>query len=220
VTVEEVAQRIGQIGIIPVVRAHSIHVARLAVEAICAGGIPIAEITMTVPDAPEVIRQVVREYGKDILTGAGTVTTAEQARACLDAGAQFLVSPGFSASVLRAAASRGVLAIPGVLTPSEVMAAQEAGINLVKVFPCGSAGGPLHLKALHGPFPELQMIPTGGVTLANVGEYIASGAFALGVGSELVNEAALNQDKGATVTDTARRFVEAVRHARKGKATT
>lgn len=215
-TVEEVAQRIGHIGIIPVVRAHSIHIARLAVEAICAGGIPIAEITMTVPDAPEVIRQVVREYGKDILTGAGTVTTAEQARACLDAGAQFLVSPGFSASVLRVAASRGVLAIPGVLTPSEVMAAQEAGINLVKVFPCGSAGGPRHLKALHGPFPELQIIPTGGVTLANVGEYIASGAFALGVGSELVNEAALNQDKGATVTDTARRFVEAVRHARKG----
>ncbi|MGH9676021.1 MAG: bifunctional 4-hydroxy-2-oxoglutarate aldolase/2-dehydro-3-deoxy-phosphogluconate aldolase [Candidatus Acidiferrum sp.] len=218
--VEEVTQRIGQIGVIPVVRAHSIRVARLAVEAICAGGIPIVEITMTVPGAPEVIRQVVSGFGKDILTGAGTVTTAEQAHACIDAGAQFLVSPGFSASVLRVAASRRVLAIPGILTPSEVMAAQEAGINLVKVFPCGSAGGPRHLKALRGPFPGLQMIPTGGVTLTNVGEYIAAGAFAVGVGSELVNEAALNQHKGVVVTEAARHFVEAVRQARREKPIT
>lgn len=215
-TVEEVVRKIGEVGIIPVVRAPSLRVARLAVEAICAGGLPIVEITMTVPDAPEVIRQVVSEYGKNVLAGAGTVTTAEQARACLDAGAQFLVSPGFSVDVLRVAASRQVLAIPGVITPTEVMAAQAAGVNLVKVFPCGNFGGPRYIKDLKGPFPKLQMVPTGGVSLANVVEYISAGAFALGVGSELVNEVALSQEKSALVTNCARQFVEAVRQARAG----
>jgi len=212
-TVEEVVRRIGEIGIIPVVRAHSVQVARLAAEAICAGGLPIIEITMTVPNAPEVIRQVVNEYGRELLTGAGTVTTASQAQACLDAGAQFLVSPGLCASVLPLAAARRVLAIPGVLTPSEVVAAQELGVNLVKVFPCGSAGGARHIKALKGPFPNLAMIPTGGITLANVGEYISAGAFALGVGSELVNEAALLKDTASVVQET-RKFLVAVREAR------
>jgi 2-dehydro-3-deoxyphosphogluconate aldolase/(4S)-4-hydroxy-2-oxoglutarate aldolase len=212
-TVEEVVRRIGEIGIIPVVRAHSVHLARLAADAICDGGLLIIEITMTVPDAPAVIRQVVSEYGKELLTGAGTVTTAEQANACLDAGAQFLVSPGLCASVLRVADSRNVLAIPGVLTPTEVVAAQELGVNLVKVFPCGSAGGARHIKALKGPFPNLAMIPTGGVTLANVGEYISAGAFALGVGSELVNESALLKDK-TSVANEARKFLESVCEAR------
>lgn len=212
-TVEEVVRRIGEIGIIPVVRAHSVQVARLAAEAICAGGLPIIEITMTVPNAPEVIRQVVNEYGRELLTGAGTVTTAGQAQACLDAGAQFLVSPGLCASVLPLAAARRVLAIPGVLTPSEVVAVQELGVNLVKVFPCGSAGGARHIKALKGPFPNLAMIPTGGITLANVGEYISAGAFALGVGSELVNEASLLKDTTSVVQET-RKFLAALREAR------
>lgn len=213
-TVEEVAQKIGEIGIIPVIRAQSFRVASLAVEAVCSGGIPIVEITMTVPNAVEVIRQVVSNYGKDILTGAGTVTHPDQARACIDAGAQFLVSPGLSTAVIRIAAAEKVLAIPGVFTPTEIMAAQESGINLVKLFPCGSAGGARHIKALRGPFPKLRMIPTGGVTLANVGEYIAAGSFALGVGSELVNEAALCDDKNEQVADCARQFVEAVRRGR------
>jgi len=213
-TAEEVVRRIGEVGIIPVVRAQSFRVARLGVEAVCAGGIPIVEITMTVPNAVEVIRQVVAECGESVLTGAGTVTTPDQARACLDAGAQFLVTPGLSKQVLDVTAAERVLAIPGVFTPTEVMAAQEAGINLVKVFPCGSAGGARHIKALRGPFPSLQMIPTGGVTLANVGEYLAAGAFALGIGSELVNEAALCEDKNGQVTDCARQLVEAVRRAR------
>jgi 2-dehydro-3-deoxyphosphogluconate aldolase / (4S)-4-hydroxy-2-oxoglutarate aldolase len=213
-TAAEVARKIGQIGIIPVIRAQSFRIVSLAVEAVSSGGIPVVEITMTVPNAVEVIRQVVRTYGKQILTGAGTVTTADQARACLDAGAQFLVSPGFSTAVLHIAAAKKVLAVPGVFTATEIMAAQDAGISLVKVFPCGSAGGARHLKALRGPFPTLQMIPTGGVTLANAGEYIAAGAFALGVGSELVNETALCDDKNGAVTDCARQFVEAVRRAR------
>jgi 2-dehydro-3-deoxyphosphogluconate aldolase / (4S)-4-hydroxy-2-oxoglutarate aldolase len=120
---------------------------------------------------------------------------------------------------LRVAASQNVLVIPGILTPTELMAAQEAGITLVKVFPCGSVGGARHIKALKGPFPKIKMIPTGGVTLANAGEYIAAGAFALGVGGELVNEAALNEGKFAVVSECAQQFVEIVRRARAGLAT-
>ena len=213
-TVEEVVAKIGDVGIIPVVRAQSLRTASLAVDAVCSGGIPIVEITMTVPNALEVIRQVVGKYGKGVLTGAGTVTTPEQARACLDAGAQFLVSPGLSRRVLEVAAAENVLAVPGVFTPSEVMTAQESGATLVKIFPCGSAGGARHIKALRGPFPKLRMIPTGGVTLANAGEYIAAGAFALGVGSELVNETTLCDGEGGQVTECARQFMEAVRRAR------
>jgi 2-dehydro-3-deoxyphosphogluconate aldolase/(4S)-4-hydroxy-2-oxoglutarate aldolase len=213
-TKEEVIGKIREVGIVPVVRARSLRIARLAVDAVCAGELPIVEITMTVPDATEVIRQVVRENDAAVLTGAGTVTTAEQARACIDAGAQFLVSPGLSAEVLGVAASHGVLAIPGVLTPTEVMAALALGVNLVKVFPSGNVGGPRYIKALRGPFPKLQMIPTGGVTLANAREFIESGALALGVGSELIDEAALLKGKGALVTERARQFVEAVRHSR------
>lgn len=213
-TVEEVVAKMGEVGIVPVIRAQSLRTASLAVEAICAGGIPIVEITMTVPNAVEVIREVVSRYGRDVLAGAGTVTTSDQARACLDAGAQFLVSPGLSTSVLRMAATENVLAVPGVFTPTEIMAAQELGVNLVKIFPCGSASGPRHIKALKGPFPKLRMIPTGGVTLANAEEYISAGAFALGIGSELVNEAALCDGRDGQVAECARQFLEAVRRAR------
>ena len=213
-TVEEVVRKIGEVGIVPVIRAQSLQVASLAVDAVCAGGIPIVEITMTVPNAIEVIRQVVNQYGKSVLTGAGTVTTPDQAHSCIEAGAQFLVSPGLSKEVLQLAASENVLAIPGVFTPTEIMAAQELGSSLVKIFPCGSAGGARHIKALKGPFPKLGMIPTGGVTLANAAEYIAAGAFALGIGSELVNEAALCEGRNSHVADCARQFSEAVRRAR------
>ena len=213
-TVEEVVSKIGEVGIIPVIRAQSLRTASLAVEAVYAGGIPIVEITMTVPNAVEVIRQLVARHGKDVLVGAGTVTTSEQGRACVDAGAQFLVSPGLSTGVLRLAAAEKVLAVPGVFTPTELMAAQESGINLVKVFPCSSGGGARHIKALKGPFPNLRMIPTGGVKLANVGEYISAGAFALGVGSELVNEASLCEGKNEQVIECARQFVGALQRAR------
>jgi 2-dehydro-3-deoxyphosphogluconate aldolase/(4S)-4-hydroxy-2-oxoglutarate aldolase len=214
VNIEEVVRKIGEVGIVPVIRAKSPSIACLAAEAVSAAGIPIVEITMTVPDATQVIQRVVKEFGKDVLTGAGTVTTADQARACLDAGAQFLVSPGFSPGVFEVAASRDVLAVPGVLTPTEVMLAQEANAALLKVFPCGNLGGPRYLKALKGPFPKARMVPTGGITLANVNEYISAGAFAVGVGSELVNEEALNQGKSLAVTECARQFLQAVRQAR------
>jgi 2-dehydro-3-deoxyphosphogluconate aldolase / (4S)-4-hydroxy-2-oxoglutarate aldolase len=217
VNIDEVIRKIAEAGIIPVVRAASLEHARKAVDAICEGGIPILEITMTVPDAPAVIREVIGQYGSGVVTGAGTVTTAAQAEICIDAGAEFLVSPGLSAKVLRAAEQRGILAIPGALTPSEIMAAQAEGARLIKIFPCGAAGGPKYIQDLRGPFPDATFIPTGGVSLANASEYIAAGAFALGVGSDLVDAKALHSGNSQKVVDAARAYIAAVRQARAAK---
>jgi 2-dehydro-3-deoxyphosphogluconate aldolase/(4S)-4-hydroxy-2-oxoglutarate aldolase len=213
-TIDDVIRRIGEIGIVPVVRAAAVDEATRAVEAICAGGIPIVEITMTVPDAIAVIRQVARQYGKDILLGAGTVTTAYQAEQCIAAGAEFIVSPGLSFPVLAAAQACGKLAIPGALTPTELMNAQQNGAKLIKIFPCGNVGGPKYLKSLRGPFPDAALIPTGGVNVSNAAEFIAAGAFALGVGAELVNPAALRQGNLARIEQAARELVGAVLTAR------
>ena len=213
-TAADTLRRIEQIGIVPVVRAASPDEARRAVDAICAGGIPIVEITMTVPDAPAMIREVVQHYGDKVLVGAGTVVNAGQAEACLDAGAEFLVSPGLSIPVLRTAAARGKLAIPGALTPSEIMRALEEGVKVLKIFPCGSVGGPKYIKSLLGPFPQCAFMPTGGVSLANAAEYITAGAFALGVGADLVDLSALRRNYTKTITDAAQALVEAVKDAR------
>jgi 2-dehydro-3-deoxyphosphogluconate aldolase / (4S)-4-hydroxy-2-oxoglutarate aldolase len=216
-TIDESTRRIGEVGIIPVVRCATFDEARRAVDAICAGGIPIIEITMTVPNAPAVIREVVREYGSKLLTGAGTVATAANAEICLEAGAEFLVSPGLSLAVMRVAQAHGRLAILGALTPSEVMLAEQEGAKLVKIFPCGNVGGPKYIKALRAPFPDLALIPTGGVVLANAAEYIAAGSFALGVGADLVDTVALRQGNAKKITDTAKALVQAIRTARDSK---
>jgi 2-dehydro-3-deoxyphosphogluconate aldolase/(4S)-4-hydroxy-2-oxoglutarate aldolase len=213
-TIEDVIRRIGEIGIVPVVRAATVEDATRAVEAICAGGIPILEITMTVPNATSVIRHVVREHGNTALIGAGTVTTGEQAEQCIRAGAEFLVSPGLSIQVLAVAQASAKLAIPGALTPTELMHAQDNGAKLVKIFPCGNVGGPKYLQSLRGPFPNAALIPTGGVNASNAADYIAAGAFALGVGGDLVNAAALRAGNLARITEAARELVQAVRAAR------
>lgn len=217
-SIGETVNRIAEGGIIPVVRAANFDEAAQAVDAIYAGGISIMEVTMTVPNAVAVIRRVVQEYGDRILTGAGTVLTAQQAEECIDAGAQFLVSPGLSLEVLSVAKARHVLAIPGVLTPTEVMSALQAGSMLVKVFPCGSVGGPKYLKALQGPFPQLSMIPTGGVNAANAADYISAGAFALGIGGDLVDTVAIRSGNAGKITAAAKELVLAVRHARENRS--
>jgi 2-dehydro-3-deoxyphosphogluconate aldolase / (4S)-4-hydroxy-2-oxoglutarate aldolase len=216
-TIEDVIRRIGEIGIVPVVRAATVEDATRAVEAICAGGIPILEITMTVPNATSVIRHVVREHGNAALIGAGTVTTGEQAEQCIRAGAEFLVSPGLSTHVLAVAQACAKLAIPGALTPTELMHAQDNGAKLVKIFPCGNVGGPKYLQSLRGPFPSVALIPTGGVNASNAADYIAAGAFALGVGGDLVNAAALRDGNLEKITEAARELVQAV-HAARGLA--
>src|SRR5580765_5207431 len=212
-SIEDVIRRIGEIGIVPVVRASSVEEANKAVEAICAGGIPVVEITMTVPNAISVIRELVQRR-TDVLIGAGTVTNADQAELCLRAGAQFLVSPGFAVSVLSVARANAKLAIPGALTPTELMNAQEHGVRLVKIFPCGNVGGPKYLKSLKAPFPNAALIPTGGVNAANAAEFIAAGAFALGVGADLIDAAALREGNLEKITSAARELVTAVSNAR------
>jgi 2-dehydro-3-deoxyphosphogluconate aldolase/(4S)-4-hydroxy-2-oxoglutarate aldolase len=218
VNIDSAISRIQDIGIVPVVRAANLDEARRAIDAICTGGISIIEVTMTVPNAPAMIQELVRQYGTSVLTGAGTVTTAKQAEICLDAGAQFLVSPGLSVPVLQTAARCGILAIPGALTPTEVMSALEAGSKLIKIFPCGSAGGPKHIKALKAPFPETRLIPTGGVNLGNAADYFAAGSFALGVGADLVDLAALRRNEPNKIIDMAKALIDAVARARASKA--
>jgi 2-dehydro-3-deoxyphosphogluconate aldolase/(4S)-4-hydroxy-2-oxoglutarate aldolase len=213
-TIEDVIRRIGEIGIVPVVRAATVEDANRAVEAICAGGIPILEITMTIPNATSVIGHVVREHGSTTLIGAGTVTTREQAEQCLRAGAEFLVSPGLSLPVLAVAQACAKLAIPGALTPTELMHAQDNGARLIKIFPCGNVGGPKYLQSLKGPFPHVALIPTGGVNVSNAAAYITAGAFALGVGGDLVNAAALRDGNLAKITHAARELVQTVHAAR------
>jgi 2-dehydro-3-deoxyphosphogluconate aldolase/(4S)-4-hydroxy-2-oxoglutarate aldolase len=216
-TIEDVVRKIGEVGIIPVVRASSVEEANRAVEAICAGGIPVVEITMTVPNAITVIRELVQRRGGDVLIGAGTVINAEQAESCVRAGAQFLVSPGFSTSVLSVARVHNRLAIPGALTPTELMNVQDHGAKLVKIFPCGSLGGPKYIKSLKAPFPHAQLIPTGGVNPSNASEFIAAGAYALGVGADLVDAVALREGNLDKITTAARELVQAVASARPAK---
>src|SRR5579871_6009814 len=213
-SIEDVIRKIGEIGIVPVIRASSVDEANRAIEAICAGGIPIVEITMTVPNAVSVIRELVQKRASEVLIGAGTVTNADQAESCLRAGAQFLVSPGLSASVLSVARANAKLAIPGALTPTELMNAQDHGARLVKIFPCGNVGGPKYLKSLKAPFPHASLIPTGGVNAANAAEFVAAGAFALGVGADLVDVIALREGNLEKISAAARELVDAVSSAR------
>lgn len=209
-----VRDRIVEIGVIPVVRASSPGEALAAGRAVCEGGIPVVEITMTVPGATDVIRELTKTMASDVLIGAGTVLDVEMARRCVDAGAHFLVSPGLNVPTVEFAVRQGVLMMAGGLTPTEIMTAWSAGSDLVKVFPCGQLGGAKYLKALKGPLPQVPLVPTGGVNLNTAGELIEAGAVALGVGGELVQADALKSGRLETITDNARKFVAIVKEAR------
>lgn len=207
---DAVLQRIADIGIIPVLRAERAEDALVAVDVLYESGIPVVEVTTTVPGAATVIGQISRKYGSKLLVGAGTVLNIEQAQRCIEAGASFLVSPGLSLAVLRHAKNIKMLAIPGVLSPTEVMLALSEGETLMKVFPCGSMGGPAYLKALRGPFPNAAFIPTGGVSAKNIGDYFAAGAIAVGVGGDLVSIDALRSGNLAPIRSTAQALRDAV----------
>jgi 2-dehydro-3-deoxyphosphogluconate aldolase / (4S)-4-hydroxy-2-oxoglutarate aldolase len=210
----EVRTRVEQIGIVPVVRASSPREACLAAEAVCQGGIPIVEITMTVPGAIEVIRELTKSCGSDVLIGAGTVLNATDAVRCLDAGARFLVSPGFNRATVELAARESILIMAGALTPTEVIEAWTAGSDFVKVFPCGQVGGAKYIKALKAPLPQIPLVPTGGVNLSTAADFIEAGASALGIGGELVQPEALKSNKPELIVETARKFLEIVATAR------
>ncbi len=213
-TKQEVAKRVAEIGIVPVVRAASAKQGMQAAEAVCAGGIPIVEVTMTVPGAVELIAQLSKSMGSDVLIGAGTVLDAETAQRCIDAGAEFLVSPGFDLETVKLANRLGKLIMAGGLTPTEVINAWKAGSDLVKIFPCGTIGGAKYIKALKAPLPHIPMVPTGGVNLNTAAEFILAGATALGIGGELVSVAALQSGNIGEIVETARRFVAIVRETR------
>lgn len=210
---QEVRARIEEVGIVPVIRASSAEEARFAADCICKGGVPIVEITMTVPGALGVIRELVQAM-PELLVGAGTVLNEKSARQCAEAGAQFLVTPGFDAPTVLAAGEIGLLIIAGALTPSEIMEASKSGADFVKIFPCGSLGGPKYIQALRGPFPQVPFIPTGGVNLDTAPDYIRAGAAALGVGGEMIAKEALKARDGEAISKLASLFVDVVRNAR------
>ena len=211
---EEIKKRIIEIGVLPVVRVASSHEAKLAVEAVYEGGISVVEITMTVPGAVEIIRELAKARGSEVLIGAGTVLDAEVARRCLDAGAQFVVSPGLDLPTLELVLAEGKVMMPGALSPTEVITAWKAGADFVKVYPCGNVGGAKYIKALKAPLPQIPMIPTGGVNLDTAADFIMAGAAALGVGGELVWASALESGNTAPIVEAAQEFVAIVRNAR------
>jgi 2-dehydro-3-deoxyphosphogluconate aldolase/(4S)-4-hydroxy-2-oxoglutarate aldolase len=201
-------------GIIPVIRADSADTAVRVTEALLEGGIRTIEITMTVPDALGAIRSVASRFGSDVLLGAGPVTDRSMAEGVLDAGAEFIVTPCVVPDVIAVARERDVPVLPGALTPTEVFTAWQQGGDIVKIFPASHVGGASYLKALKGPFPQIDVCPTGGVNLNTIGEFFAAGAAAVGVGGELVLKSAIQQGRFDEITRLAKEYVEAVARAR------
>jgi 2-dehydro-3-deoxyphosphogluconate aldolase/(4S)-4-hydroxy-2-oxoglutarate aldolase len=205
---------IKRIGIIPVIRAESPDHAIRAVEALRDAGLAILEITMTVPGAVGVIEQVARRYGSETVVGAGTVLDAETAQACINAGAQFIVSPVLDLETIACCRRHEIAVMPGVLTPTEVVTGWKAGADLIKVFPAGAVGGAKYIKALKAPLPQIDLVPTGGVSLETAADFIKAGAAALGVGSELVDTKALANRQDHIITERAKEFIRIVKEAR------
>jgi 2-dehydro-3-deoxyphosphogluconate aldolase/(4S)-4-hydroxy-2-oxoglutarate aldolase len=212
----EAIQWIKETGVVPVVRATSSDEAMRAIDAIKEGGISVLEITMTVPGAVRVIEEVAARYGKDVLVGAGTVLDSETARACILAGAQFVVSPALDLGTIQCCRTYSVAVMPGALTPTEVVTAWKAGADFVKVFPANAAGGASYIKSLKAPLPQIELVPTGGVSLKTAADFIKAGASALGVGADLVDVKAIRAGDAAIVTERARQFIEIVKEARGG----
>ena len=212
-TRQEIRVRIAEVGIIPAVRVYSESEALFAAEAICASGIPIVEVTMTIPGALAVIAELMR-HRTDIIVGAGTVCDVETARRCLDAGAGFLTSPGLDLEIVQFALERDVVVLPGALTPSEVMAAWKAGADFVKVFPCSQVGGPDYIRALKAPFPHIPLIASGGVNQKNAADFILAGATALGIGQHLIHQNAIKRRQREWIHELARRYTNMVSDAR------
>jgi len=208
-----VLERITSTGVIPVIRAQSADEAASAIAAIQKGGVSVLEITMTVPGAIELIREVTRR-ATDALVGAGTVLDPENALACIDAGARFVVSPALNLATIAACREAGIAVLPGALTPTEVLTAWNAGADFVKVFPANALGGPSYLKSLKAPLPQVKLVPTGGVNLQTAKDFIRAGASALGIGADLVDLQALRRGDAELVTERARKFLSLVAEAR------
>ena len=213
-TSKEILAFITEVGIVPVIRTSSAESAVQAVDAIYNGGVRAAEITMTVPGAIRALEKVADRFGDRIMLGAGTVLDPETARICMLAGAQFFVTPALRISTIEMAKRYSKVICPGALTPTEVLTAWEAGADVVKVFPCGNVGGAKYIKALKGPFPQIEMIPTGGVNLENTGDFLKAGACAVAVGGELVDARTISEGRYDIIEERARQYLAAVAQAR------
>jgi 2-dehydro-3-deoxyphosphogluconate aldolase/(4S)-4-hydroxy-2-oxoglutarate aldolase len=209
----EVRARIEEIGIIPAIRVATPEDARFAAEVVNRSGIPIAEITMTVPGALDVIAHLAKSL-PEMVVGAGTVLDIETARRCLEAGAMFLTSTGLVPEVVEFALKNDIVVFPGAMTPTDVIAAWKMGADFVKIYPCGPLGGPRYIRALKLPFPQVPLIATGGVNQRTAGDFILNGATALGIGSDLINPEGLPLMMEQQIRELARRYLKIVKTAR------
>jgi 2-dehydro-3-deoxyphosphogluconate aldolase/(4S)-4-hydroxy-2-oxoglutarate aldolase len=210
---DDVRALIKEIGILPSVRVTSRDLARFAAETVYSSGIPVAEITLTVPGALEVINDLSNRY-PEMAVGAGTVLDEDLARQCIDAGARFLTSPGFVPEVVAYARKAEVVVFPGAMTPTEVIAAWKAGSDFVKIFPSGLVGGPQYVRALKVPLPQIPLIASGGVNQLTASDFILAGATAIGVGGELLPKDALHFCQVDRIRELAGRFLAQVKRAR------
>ncbi len=210
----ETVQHLKELGIVPIVRTADAESAIRSVEAIAEGGIHCAEITMTVDGAIRALEKVADLFGDKIILGAGTVLDPETARACMLAGAEFFVTPSLNMRTIDLVKRYSKAIFPGALTPTEIVTAWEAGADAIKVFPCSALGGAKYIKALKGPFPHIEFVPTGGVSLDTVGEFLAAGCCAVGVGSELIDNKTVATGKYEVFTQRARQFRDKIAEAR------
>ncbi len=211
---KSVLAQIRQVGLIPILRTPTAKDALGLAEILRGAALTNVEIPLTVPGALDVIAELVRRFGNDMLVGAGTVLDAAAAESCLKAGASFIISPAVDMGCIAFCREAGLAVFPGALTPTEILGAWRAGADMIKVFPCSALGGAPYLKALRAPLPQIELIPTGGVSLDTAAAFIAAGASALGVGGDLVDIAALHEGRGHVIGDRARRYLEIVREAR------
>ena len=215
-TSQQILSFITGIGIVPVVRTPSAETAIQAIEAIYRGGIRSAEITMTVPGAIHALEKIADQFGDRIMLGAGTVLDPETARACMLAGAQFFVTPSLNLATIEIVKRYSKVICAGALTPTEVLAAWQAGADIVKIFPANAVGGPKYIKALKAPFPQIEMIPTGGVNLETAGEFLKAGACAVAVGGELVDAKLIRENRYDRIEELAREYLAVIAKARAG----
>ena len=211
---QHILDGIKSVGIVPVVRTASAESAILAIQAVYRGGIRAAEVTMTVPGAIRALEKLADEFGDTMILGAGTVLDPETCRSCMLAGAQFFVTPALKLSTIEMVRRYSKVVMPGALTPTEVLAAWEAGADMVKIFPANSVGGPKYIKSLKAPFPQIEMVPTGGVSLETTPDFLRAGAAAVAVGAELIDEKTIQSGKFEIFEERAHRFVEVVRKYR------
>jgi 2-dehydro-3-deoxyphosphogluconate aldolase / (4S)-4-hydroxy-2-oxoglutarate aldolase len=211
---QDILDKVKERGLLAVIRGPSPELTVRMVDALIDGGVTGIEITYSTPDAEEVVKTLARKYGKAILLGMGTLTKPEQVASAMAAGANFLVSPICEPTLVSAMAKSGLLTMAGTLTPTEVFQAYSLGADVIKVFP-GSLGGPAYIKALKGPFPNIPMMPTGGVKADNVAEWFAAGVVAVGAGSELCPPALAKEGKFKEITKIAADFVKVIKSARK-----